>query len=438
MTTVRRPTRSVLAAGVFLLGVVNLVQAQGIYLPTAGTVNRSMGGTSTAAPVDAIGSLYWNPATISGLSQSEIGFGMDLLFSDLDVSSSVPGLAGHTESDGGPFPIPAMGWVQKMPDPNMTIGLGMYAVAGFAANYPADPSNPILAPQSNTPMVPGGFGRIMSEAQFLQMAPVVSYQVSEDLAIGGGPTVTMGKLQVDPFAFGPPDDADGMPPGTGQPRYPIGTGSRYHMGLGAQLGLYYTGLQDLTIGASIKSPQFMEQFRFQTQDELGRPRFLKWDMDLPMIISAGAAWHGIEDAVVAVDLRYYDYRNTDGLGNSGYNADGSLRGLSWRNIFSVGIGSRWRMNEMMTVGAGYQYNPSPLQDADSTFATAAPLMQQHIVFTGATLHFTDAVSLHTAYTWIADADVTGPIITAAGPVMGSQVKNELSAHLISMGVSVKY
>ncbi len=416
MEPVRRIT-AVAAVAIALSSFASLALAQGIYLPTAGTVNRSMAGTSTAAPVDAIGALYWNPAAISGLKQSEIGFGMDLLFTDLDVSSSqapipmvTPGGAGHTESDGGPFPIPT--------------------------NYPVDLTNPVLNPQPTMAGAAGGFGRVASEAQFLQLAPVLSYQVSENLAVGLGPTVTMGKLHADPLVFASPDDPDGMGPAAA--RYPIGMGSRYHMGLGAQLGLYYTGMQDLTLGASIKSPQFMEQFRFQTQSQTGMPRYIKWDMDLPMIVSVGAAWHGIPDAVMAIDMRYYDYRNTDGLGESGFNPDGSLKGLSWRNIFSVGIGGRWRMNQLMTVGAGYQYNPSPLQDPDSTFAIAAPLMQQHILFGGATLHFSEQVSLHAGYTWIADSDVTGPIVTAAGPVPGSEVTNGLSAHLISMGVSVTY
>jgi len=75
-----------LFAILILAGSYTQTQAQGIYLPTSGAVNRSMGGASTAAAVDAVGALYWNPAVISGLEKSELGFGMDMLFVDLDLS----------------------------------------------------------------------------------------------------------------------------------------------------------------------------------------------------------------------------------------------------------------------------------------------------------------------------------------------------------------
>src|SRR5437588_8369376 len=85
-------------------------RAQGIILSGAGPVNRSMGGASTAAPLDATGALYWNPASITGLDRSEMAFGLELLFPHTTLSSSVPAnalglglpptsVAGSTNSD---------------------------------------------------------------------------------------------------------------------------------------------------------------------------------------------------------------------------------------------------------------------------------------------------------------------------------------------------
>ena len=408
---------------------------QGIYIPSGGIVNRSMAGASTAAPVDAIGAMYWNPASISGLENSEIAFGLELLFSNAEISSSAFGASGSTQDDGGPSPIPAIGWVHQIPDSDLTIGLGLFAVAGFQTNYPVDATNPILAPQSNTVGVPGGFGRIASEAQFLEMTPAFSFQVTDNIAIGGGPIVTIAKVTAAPFAFGAPDDADG----SGQARYPNSVGSRFHMGLGAQLGIYYSGLNDVTLGAVVKTPQFMEQFRFQTQDETGAGRFDKFDLDLPMILSVGAAYHGIQNAVLAVDVRYFDYRNTDGFGDTGFNADGSLRGLSWSNTISVAMGGRFRVSDRLTLGLGYQYNPSPIDDVDTIYNLAAPLIQEHMVSTGASINLTPAVEIHLSYSYFFDTSVSGPIITAlTGPIAGTSVTQDLSAHFASMGVSVKY
>src|SRR6516164_4620872 len=96
-------------------------QAQGFVLAGAGPVNRSMGGASTAAPLDATGAIYWNPATLAGLPRSEIDFGLELLYTTAYLSSEVgpnsfgPGtppvpLAGSTRGDGGVFPLPSFGF----------------------------------------------------------------------------------------------------------------------------------------------------------------------------------------------------------------------------------------------------------------------------------------------------------------------------------------
>jgi len=50
-----------------------------------------MGGASTAAPLDARGTLYWNPAAISGLPSSELDLGLELLNPRSTISSSIPG-----------------------------------------------------------------------------------------------------------------------------------------------------------------------------------------------------------------------------------------------------------------------------------------------------------------------------------------------------------
>src|SRR5206468_4978926 len=61
----------------------------GLVLSGGGAVNRSMGGSATAAPLDAIGALFWNPATLSGLKSSELSIGAEALFPHPKVESSL-------------------------------------------------------------------------------------------------------------------------------------------------------------------------------------------------------------------------------------------------------------------------------------------------------------------------------------------------------------
>ena len=66
--------------------------AQGIYLPAVGPVNRAMGGASVAAPLDATGALYRNPATMAALPSSQLDMSVGLLLADYEVGSEISGL----------------------------------------------------------------------------------------------------------------------------------------------------------------------------------------------------------------------------------------------------------------------------------------------------------------------------------------------------------
>ena len=104
--------------------------------------------------------------------------------------------AGSTEAEPGATAVPAVGWVHRQEGSPLTIGLGVHVIAGFKTNYPASTTNPFFAPQSNAAGVPGGFGRVMTQAGFLQLAPMISYALSEQLSVGIGPTLTIGEITV--------------------------------------------------------------------------------------------------------------------------------------------------------------------------------------------------------------------------------------------------
>src|SRR5262245_25995978 len=71
-------------------GAVPRAQAQGLFSPGSGAVHRSMAGASTAVGADALGAMYWNPATISGLPNSEVVIGSELILPNTHVASTVP------------------------------------------------------------------------------------------------------------------------------------------------------------------------------------------------------------------------------------------------------------------------------------------------------------------------------------------------------------
>jgi long-chain fatty acid transport protein len=396
---------------------------QGVYISTGGPVNRGMGGASTAAPLDAAGALYWNPATISGLPCSELSYGMDILLSSHEVTSSIGGVTGTTEAETGVVPVPNLGWAYRIPDSFITLGVGVNAVAGFKTNLPADPTNPVLAPP------PAGLGRVSSEAAFCQVTPVVSVAVTDNLSIAAGPVITLGQIALEPFVFDTPN-ANGYSPGQA---------SRYHWGGGAQLGVYYIPDDWWHFGASIKSPTWMEEFRFFGQDAAGGPRMLHADIDLPMIVSLGAAFTGFENWVIAVDGRYFDYANTDGFGDPAvFDAAGELQGLDYSSIFALAVGVQRRVSEQFYLRGGYTYNQNPVADSEAFFNIASPLIYEHMISVGASYELTRTTAINVAYSHMLENSRTGPVVLpGVGAVPGSSFTNQIDAHFFSFGITMR-
>lgn len=415
----------VLLLGTFAMG-------QGIGLRAVSPVNESMGGAATGCPIDAAGAINWNPATISALPGSDISFSLGLILPYTSVESRVPtGMGppapafvdGWTASEAGALPMPNMAFVRQIENSRWSYGVGVFTIGGMQVNYPCDPSNPILAPQ------PNGLGRLSAEVQIFQIQPVVSYEVNEHWSVGFGPTITMARLIANPL-FLAPHYANG---------YSAGTGTRYAWGGGFQAGVYCTTDVGWHFGASIKSPQWTEPFRYFLQDASGNPVVSKFKMQYPLIASLGCSYSGFEDWTLACDIRYFDYANATGFSETGFNpATGAANGLGWNSVMSVGLGVQRRINDKISVRAGYYFNENPIPSASSSYNVASPLTVKHAVTVGASYALEQNWMASFAYTCALEESVSGPIITAAGEVPFSMVKSTASAHLFQAGISKRF
>ncbi|MBN1394905.1 MAG: outer membrane protein transport protein [Pirellulales bacterium] len=421
--------------------------AQGLALDGAGPINRAMGGAATAAPIDSIGAVLWNPASISGLAYSEVAFGLELLLPTENIASTIsqgafgPGLpsvnlGGSTSGEPGVAPIPSMAWVHKCDCSRWSYGIGMFGIAGYTANYPADLSNPILVPQSNQPGAIGGFGHVFADVQFYQIVPTVSYQLTDKLSVGFSPTIMLARLSADPLSFAAPDDGDG----SGAARYPAGCATRYSWGGGFHVGLYYAANDRWQYGLSFKSTQWIEPFRYNTCTEAGLPRLEKVNVDYPMIISLGTAYTGFERWLLALDVRYFDYGNTAGFGDpAGYDAAGAVTGLGWNNIVSAHFGAQYRATERLLLRFGYEFNENPIDTDVVFFNAASPLICQHIASTGLTFFPTERLSLSLAYLHGFENSATGPMnLPGIGAVAGTSVTSRVSADALAFGANMRY
>ena len=68
----------------------------------------------------------------------------------------------------------------------------------------------------------------------------------------------------------------------------------------------------------------------------------------------------------------------------------------------------------------------------------APLIVQHVVYSGVSWHFSESLIGSLAYIHGFENSIEGPYQTPQGPVPGTSVKNSVSADAVSIGVTVRF
>lgn len=388
----------------------SLASAQGLILPGAGAANRGMAGASTAAPLDAAGAVYWNPAAISGLGRNEVYLGAEMVYADLRVGVDPLPPPGTNLSDTGLASIPTIALVHRIEDTRATLGLGLYAVGGGSANFPTERRERPLSDNTNQ----------YASASFLQIAPMLSVDVTDKLAVALGPTIDSAILGLDPLFIAPRN-----PDGT----FPAATHGKPTWGAGFQGGLYYQWNEAWSLGFSYKSPQWFDRFRWHAVDSNGLPLDLGLDLTLPAIYSWGIAYRGFEKTVIAVDLRYLDYQNTKLFGQPLIEG-----GVDWNSVFAVATGIERRLGDRAKFRFGYLYNDNPIPEVLTLFNTQLPAFNQHQISVGLGFDLSRSLTLDFAWVHAFENTIRGPVLE----LPNTTVAMSQSLDFWSLGIGVRY
>ncbi len=422
-----------LIAALAVLTVTTTSLAQGIIAPTAGPINSSMAGASVAAPVDFGGS-YWNPAIISGLPRNEFLLGSQLLIPSFHMASSITAGAidgvfpptnryGVARSDSGVASNLATGVSFRLSDDSKTtFGIGVFGLVGGGVNYAGSNTTPILTPRQ--PPNYFGVGPIYSSTSFLAILLTGSRQVTDRLAIGGGPMIVTGPSAFNPAFFAPgPRDAYGLP------TFPSATNARPFWGAGFQLGLLYNLNDNWNLGFSYKSPIWQERWGFNASTPDLAARRIGIQAQVPEIISWGIAYKGFERALIDVDLRYLDYKNTSLYGTKPI--DG---GLGWSSVFAVAVGGQYQATDKLTLRSGYLYNTNPIKGTDTLFNIQAPGFMTQMLALGASYQLTDDIVFSVAWTHQFRNSISGSILQ----IPGDRIKLDAQMDSIVLGLNVQF
>jgi long-chain fatty acid transport protein len=405
----------------------HFANAQGALLRSIGAVNDSIGSVATATPVDAAGAIYWNPASLSGLEKSEISLGIGIIMPKTRVSSSIDlpngmTFSGSTKGNAGSIPDPSMAFVwRRCPKSPVTFGLGLGVVGGAASLYPSTGNaldNPVLG------------GRAKSSTVILmQVTPTVAYKVTDRFSVGIAPVIDLASLSINPMQLG-------QPLGASNEVHNFGT--RYAWGGGFQIGTYYDFKNHFKAGFMFKSPIWAENLTYQgTKADLSATVFNgSFDLNLPTTLSLGFSYDGIQDTIIGMDIRYFDYAHAAGFKKGIEN--GIVKGLDWESVMAVAVGIERNFSRKLKLRMGYCWNENPIPSRSAMLNVAAPLMMQHVLSVGATYSVVKDLEFSFAYIHAFKAKVTGPFPTGNSLAPVGSVTNEVSANMISAGVTKKW
>ena len=459
--------RKLLRLVVILFTTATFAQA-GHIMQGVGAVNMSMGGASTAQPLDISGALQWNPAAISVFDNKIVDFNIGAFFSSPELSSTYGPMSGVTEDDRGVSPMPAFAMVWGKEDSKHTFGVSAFGISGFGvtfpenSNYPQDrmgngnpnfdptqPVNPISFPQ-----LAGGFGHIESDYMLLQIGLTWAYEISETFSIGVQPTFNYGALELAPSPLSAASQTLGYPT----------SDKASALGFGAQFGMFYNSPGGIKIGASYKTGQSFGDLEFEnTYLDGSAADPTAFNMDYPAILSFGLGYSK-GDIDFAIDYRHVDYENTDGFAEKGWVIaeegpftgfpTGAVKGFGWKNINILSVGLQYKGIEKLPLRVGYTYSSNPIDDELAFFSIPATAVIANAFQFGFSYPLTDSLMLNGVYHYGAsDGKTEGTLLNPTPDVMGgpwnattnplgiipgSKVGYEMTTSMIMVGVTYNF
>jgi long-chain fatty acid transport protein len=253
---------------------------------------------------------------------------------------------------------------------------------------------------------------------------MASMQLTERLAIGAGPVITAGTPSFNPAFFAPSKGPLGLP------TFPAGTNARPYWGGGFQVGLLYELNDDWNLGFSYKSPIWQERWDFNAATPTTLvPRRIGIQASLPQMLSWGVAYKGLARTLIALDLRYIDYADSELFGQKVI--DG---GLGWRSVFVVALGAQYEATDRLTLRGGYLYNTNPIPNPVTLFNAQAPGIITNTLTMGASYELNENVTASLAWMHGFRNSIQGPILQ----IPGSTVRIDAQVDTLWAGVNIKF
>lgn len=416
------------AALAFLLAGAPAWATNGMRMIGFGPVQSSMGGVGVGATLDA-SSVLSNPAGLTELGRRlDVGFTwfkptVDYQATEVSPSPFPAGAfvaqSGATlDSNRGGSPIPALGAAIPLGS-GLTLGLGIFGVAGMGVDY--------------DPNLYGG--KTYTSYMQARFTPGVAYRVNDQWSLGLTLNAMLAQMKWDVAA------------GFGQVTHDTATS----LGYGATLGIQFRPMKNVSIGAAYETKSVFRNFEFDVPahdvpNPAPPPPTVtvpggkdKLEFHQPAVATLGVAVSPVEMLLVAADVEWIQWSDTNGKNKPKFKNDTNLTGsmpwnMSWKDQWVLKLGGQVRATKELTVRAGWNYGKMPL-DKDRAFENIAfPAIAEHHLTAGVGYAFTDALAANLGGMYAPKAKLSG-----SNPGQGlASYQTSMSQYSIDAGVSYRF
>jgi long-chain fatty acid transport protein len=292
-------------------------------------------GEAFAATADNASAIYYNPAGIAQLRDSNIRAGAYNIW----FQSSYESPGNSAKSEGKIHPIPQFFYAYGFEEIPFSFGLGAYSPYGLSIEWP-----------DTTPFRQTA---VKGSLQYLTLNPVAAWRVTPTLSVAGGLTWNHGET----------DLRQGLFP-VGNPLYVPGDQVRFKADgndVGYNLGLLWQVSSNVSVGVAYRSSTTikMEGDVTITSPFVNANSAAETSFPFPDNIVGGISWRPTPHWNLEFDLDWTDWNRVNSLQvNSAVPLPPTP--LNWESSFFYEFGATRYFDNGWSVSAGYIYNQNSM------------------------------------------------------------------------------
>jgi len=420
--------KKVFLTGLLVLGFCGYAGASGFGVFTQGAKGLGQANAVVAHETGA-SSLYFNPALLSRVPGTQVEAGTTLVYADRDFRSA---LTGQSESSDDEVQFPSQLYVTHQINDRWSTGIGVFFPFGLSTEWDSGWEGRYIATRSDLFSV--------------NVNPVVAWKPCDRVTLAGGVDIiyldaelesqvnsTLLGVVLFPPGFGPLSDSSQKFSGDG-------------WGAGYNLGLLVDFTEKVRLGATFRSHVDVDvegdlSFSIPADAAMLAPVLTNTggeaDVRLPRQATIGLAWDATEDLTLEVGGRWEDWSSTEelviSLDQPVLGSSSNVTPRDWDDTWAFNVGGSYRLNETVSLLAGYLYSDNPVPDA--TFDPSIPDADAHLFTVGSGLSFGDW-SLDIAYGF--EHHRSREKNNLIGAASGSTANGKYSADIHLAAVSVGY